>query len=138
MHVPPQHRVLARTQTKTDRVKGVFPDLNRSAFISNMRAVQRAFNTANLETSTLLSSEADAAAIAKRALPMDNSSLQWSPQGSGLSSDIDKTFERLYERYVSRYETHAHVLEAAAIEAGPASLAAINLSSSSLPVAELI
>jgi hypothetical protein len=53
-----------------------------------MLAVQRAFNTANLETSTLLSSEADAAAIAKHALPVDNSSLQWSQQGSGLSSDI--------------------------------------------------
>lgn len=33
------------------------------------------------------------------ALPTDDSSLQWSPLGCGLTNDAEKTFARLYERF---------------------------------------
>jgi hypothetical protein len=42
--------------------------------------------------------------VAASILPTDDSSLQWSPAGSGLSDDLHKTLEQLYERFVERYE----------------------------------
>jgi hypothetical protein len=32
--------------------------------------------------------------------------LQWGPIGSGFTEDVEKTFERLYERFVARYDTY--------------------------------
>lgn len=48
--------------------------------------------------------EHDAATIARRALPTDDSTLQWAPVGSGLTDDPAKTFDRLYTRLVTRYD----------------------------------
>src|SRR5262245_655599 len=53
----------------------------------------------------LFRSEGDASYYACQALPTDDSSLQWSPLGSGLTNDAAKTFARLYERFVTRYDT---------------------------------
>lgn len=38
-----------------------------------------------------------------RVLPPDDSSVQFSPAGTGLSRDLEKTAEELFERYVERY-----------------------------------
>jgi hypothetical protein len=38
------------------------------------------------------------------ALPLDDSSLQWSPVGAGLTVDAQKTFDQLYHRFVTRYD----------------------------------
>jgi len=100
MHVPRQQRVLSRTLTRsTIRIRTMFPNLDESAFTSGMCAVQRALDMAKPEVS-----EVDAAAFAQCAIPMDSSSLQWSPQGSGLSGNVEETFERLYERHITHYE----------------------------------
>ena len=40
-------------------------------------------------------------------LPSDDSALQWSPVGTGLTADPAKTLERLYARYVARYDFKA-------------------------------
>jgi hypothetical protein len=42
--------------------------------------------------------------IAQRILPVDDSSLQWSPAGGGLTQDPQKTLEDLYNRLVVRYD----------------------------------
>lgn len=109
MHVPSQRQLLARTRTTIGRVRGVFPDLDRNAFSVAMHAVQRAFRKIakdNTEAS-LFDSEGDASEFARKAVPADDSSLQWSAVGSGLSGDAKQTFERLYERFVARYDTHS-------------------------------
>jgi hypothetical protein len=88
------------------RMRGVFPDLDRSAFTSAMRAAQRAFDRI-AKGESLFRSEGDAYYYARLSLPADDSSLQWSPLGSGLTDDPEKTFARLYERFVTRYDTHS-------------------------------
>jgi hypothetical protein len=109
MHVPSQRQVLARTRTTIGRIRGVFPDLDRNAFTVAMHAVQRSFRKIAKEhaKATLFSSATDASDFARRAVPADDSSLQWSRVGSGLTSDAKETFERLYERFVARYDTHS-------------------------------
>jgi hypothetical protein len=101
MHVPSQRRLLAKARTTFGRIKGVFPDLDSKAFTSAMQAVQRSFDT--LEKTRAIS-EGDATAFASHAVPKDDSSLQWSPAGSGLTDNVERTFERLYERFVGKYD----------------------------------
>jgi hypothetical protein len=49
--------------------------------------------------------------ILHQVLPLDDSSLQFSSPGGGLTSNPQKTLEDLFERYVQRYnEKTAHVL----------------------------
>ena len=42
--------------------------------------------------------------VAHAVLPPDDSSLQWSPPGSGLSENLSQTLEALYERLIIRYD----------------------------------
>jgi hypothetical protein len=71
-----------------------------------MAAVRRALSalTKDAELMGLFGREHDAASIARRALPADDSTLQWAPVGSGITDDPAKTLERLYARLVGRYD----------------------------------
>jgi hypothetical protein len=97
MHVPPQHKVLTRTTDRTDRIKCMFPDLDTKALSSSLQAVGRALDSKRAEASNAIT-------FAESAITKDNSSLQWSPQGSGHTNDVEETFRQLYSRFVSRYE----------------------------------
>lgn len=90
------------------RLKGVFPDIDRKAFLTSMTAVRKGLQLVakHEKEAGLLKSEGDATAIARRAVPPDDSSLQWSPCGTGLTADPDEALDRLFDRYVSRYDTH--------------------------------
>jgi hypothetical protein len=90
------------------RLKGVFPDIDRKAFLSSMAAVRKGLQLAakSEREAGLLKSDGDAVAIACRAVPPDDSSLQWSPAGTGLTANPDEALDRLFDRYVSRYDTH--------------------------------
>jgi hypothetical protein len=44
MHLPREGRLLAKARTTIGRMRGVCPDLDRSAFTSAMRAAQRALS----------------------------------------------------------------------------------------------
>ena len=98
MHLPREGRLLVKASTTIGRMRGVFPDLDGAAFTSAMRAAQRALYRI-AKRINLFRSEGDASYYACQALPTDDSSLQWSPLGCGLTNDAEKTFARLYERF---------------------------------------
>jgi hypothetical protein len=104
MHLPEARRVLAKTRTTIGRMRGVFPDLDRHAFSVSMRAAQRAFDKMSKED-VLFRSEGNASSYARQAVSVDASSLQWSPMGSGLTKYPEKTFARLFARFVTHYDT---------------------------------
>jgi Protein of unknown function (DUF3037) len=106
MYVPSQGRVIARTRNTMGRLRGVFPDLDRAAFISAMANVRHGFRKIAKRKSTagLFKSHDSVLAIAKEAVPHDDSSLQWSSIGGGLTSNVQETFERLYNQFVARYD----------------------------------
>lgn len=97
-----------RTSTRKTfgRVRDIFPDLDRDAFKQTMRTIERQLKCLGDELARegMIVSEGDAATFAQRILPRDDSSLQWSPVGSGVSDDIEKAFDRLYARYIARYD----------------------------------
>ena len=106
LHVPATSEVLFRTRTTCGRVKSVFPDLDGEAFLDAMSAVRRALSavTKDAELSGWYVREHDAASIARRALPADDSALQWAPVGSGVTDDPTETVERLFARLVLQHD----------------------------------
>ncbi len=103
---PRQRRLLARTRTTYGRIHQMFPDFDGPAFKSAMEAIERGADCVRqqLEAGELLTGTPNALTCAHMILPADDSSLQWSEAGFGLSEDIDKTFAHLYERFVTRYD----------------------------------
>lgn len=109
MHAKSENFLKVRTRKTVGRLRHVFPDLDRQEFIASMRAVDRGLAAISRRTKAqpLLSGEVDARSYALRLLPDDDSTLQWSPTATGLTTDLGKTFDRLYERYVVQYDQKA-------------------------------
>jgi hypothetical protein len=106
MYAPESNVVKVAVRTSIGRIKHVFPDLDRQAFLTAVKAAERSVRkiSKSLEQGDLLAEFSDAAGIARKVLVSDDSSLQWSPVSGGLTEDTEKTFERVYRRYVSRYD----------------------------------
>lgn len=107
MHMGASQQVRIRTNKTIGRLRGAFPDLDRQAFVSAMRAIDRSFDAVagRMTTEFRLDGITDARSLALAVLPADDSALQWSPAGAGLTDDPAQTFEELYGRYVDRYAT---------------------------------
>jgi hypothetical protein len=106
LHVAAERKLLARLRSTFGRVKAAFPDLDGEAFKQALREVERGIERVarEMEKGGLLAAAGDAAAFARRGMPEDDSALQWSPVGSGLTADAKATLERLYDRFVQRHD----------------------------------
>ena len=101
--------VLAKTRPTIGRIRRAFPDVDREAFVAAMKRVERGakrFSKAP-DSIDMFKTDWDAGAYARRVLPQDDSSLQWSSVGSGFTTDIDRKFAQIYERFVARYEVRS-------------------------------
>jgi hypothetical protein len=109
MHAPTSNFLKVKTRTSVGRLKGLFPDLDRTAFLSAMGSVRRSLSrAANAQISEgLFAERTDAGSLARLAIPADDSSLQWAPVATGITGDLDQAFDRLYERLVSKYDHRA-------------------------------
>ena len=107
MHAPAAGFLEIRTRTTMGRLKQAFPDLDCEAFTQAMQAVCHGFSTVAKQAGKmpLFDAHTDARAHALKVLPDDDSALQWSPTGTGMTTDPTRTLDRLYERYVTRYES---------------------------------
>ena len=107
MHAPAAGHLKVRTRKTIGRLKHAFPDLDRAAFSDAMQAVDRGLLTVAKQASktSLFDARTDARSHALKVLRDDDSALQWSPTGTGLTADPARTFQRLYERYVARYDS---------------------------------
>lgn len=96
----------AQTRKTIGRMRDMFPDLDRDAFVSTMRTIERQLGRLadQLSREGFVLSDGDASSFARQVLPADDSSLQWSPVGAGLTDDVDKVFDRLSARFISRYD----------------------------------
>jgi hypothetical protein len=89
------------------RLAKIFPGMNGETFKSLMRYIESRIDEIGGRLQAELPLEkppVDALALASQVLPHDDSSLQWSPLGSGLSERPSETLERLFERFVTRYD----------------------------------
>lgn len=101
----PDRRYLeARLQTNFGRLKSAFPSITGEQHRELMRYLQQRFNEWQTRIVEELAYEPlpeNAEVAAARILPKDDSSLQWSPAGGGLTSDPRLELNRLYERMVT-------------------------------------
>ena len=110
LHQPALGFLDARLRRTSGRISQIFPDLDGAALRSSLRDIERAIRRiARSEAGDLLTSLTDAAAVARRILPEDDTSFVWRPLGSGLTADPAKTLDQLYDRFVARYDEQPRV-----------------------------
>lgn len=109
IHVAAQAKLAFKTRKTFGRAKHMFPDLDGDAFRASMQALDRALGAQErlLADAGLLAADGNAVSIARRALPADDSTLQWSELGSGVTDDVNQVLDRLYARMVTRYDAQA-------------------------------
>ena len=103
----PQTRYLsAICRTTYGRLNKVFPGVNAEHFKALMRHIQNSFEAQGerLASELPLALPSSVLEIAQSVLPKDDSSLQWSPAGSGRTEDPPQALEKLFNRMVMRYE----------------------------------
>src|SRR5436190_4655411 len=89
------------------RISKTFPGMDGDVFKSLMRHVQSRVEElgAGLESELAFDGlPASVLEIAHLVVPADDSSLQWSAAGSGLSENLSQTLESLFNRLVTRYD----------------------------------
>ena len=106
IYLPESGELKVKTQKSISRLSGAFPDIEAPAFRKAMRAVDRGIARLGEETSLVLppGTQPDARRLALRVLPEDDSSLQWSRSGGGLTTDVDGTLDRLFKRFVTQHD----------------------------------
>ncbi len=107
LYAPEARYASAMCRPTYGRLSRAFPGLDGDAFRSVMRYLQARIEEVGDRLSSELPLEGvpgSVMEIAHAALPTDDSSLQWSPPGSGLTENPSQTLEKLYERMVMRFE----------------------------------
>lgn len=97
--------VLYDFSDRITRLRSMFPDIDRAAFVDAMKAMRRNASAVSRQVrQDLMFSNVDAGSIATRMLPRDGSSLQWSEIGTGVARDLQKEFERISARMLHGYQ----------------------------------
>lgn len=106
MVVPGRPLILTKARKTFGRIKNVFPDLDSDSYKRAIEAIERGMRAVErgLKSEGLFKGDRTAGDYARIALPLDDSSLQWSPVGAGLTVGPQKTFDQLYHRFVTRYD----------------------------------
>jgi len=101
---PEAEFVSARCKRTYSRASRLFPGLDGEVFKTSIRFVEDKFKDKSPNLFDPVSPTKTVMGIANWVLPNDDSSLQWSPFGSGITKDPQKTLDQLFERMVERYD----------------------------------
>lgn len=96
----------ARCTKKYGRISKFFTDVNGDHFRALMNFIEsKASNIQyNLKNESLFDKKVESInELLQMMLPSDDSTLQFSPPGGGLTSDIEQTLNELYDRYIDRF-----------------------------------
>jgi Protein of unknown function (DUF3037) len=107
LYAPDAKFLSARFRTTYGRLSKMFPGLDGEVFKSLMRHLENRFEeigAAIRDELPLNGHPKSAIEIAVSVLPRDDSSLQWTEVGSGITDNPSTTLETIYERMVDRYE----------------------------------
>lgn len=98
----------AKFKSAFGRVKNAFPSLDTEVFKARIRQLQASFD--DIAEGDLIGKggrETSVHKVVHSVVPADDSSLQWSPVGSGLSKDLEGTLETLFSKFVTRFDHDA-------------------------------
>ncbi|MBE7502336.1 MAG: DUF3037 domain-containing protein [Verrucomicrobiales bacterium] len=107
LHAPEARYASALCRATYGRLSKVFPGLDGEAFKGMMHYVQSRLEELGdglRDELPLGGRSTSVMELAQSVLPPDDSSLQWSSPGSGLSDDPSRTLEALFDRLVGTYD----------------------------------
>jgi hypothetical protein len=106
LYAPEAQYLSALCRTTYGRLNKIFPGVNAEHFKSLMRYIQARLEEQGQRVAgeLPLTTPSGVLDFAQAILPRDDSSLQWSPAGSGRTDDPSRTLEQLFDRMVLRYE----------------------------------
>jgi hypothetical protein len=107
LYAPEAKYVSAICNPRYTRLSRVFLEVNGDQIRSLMRYMQARFEEFGVKLNNELALEGRPKSImdiAAGILPPDDSALQWSEPGGGLSEDPAATLEQLFSRFVEKYE----------------------------------
>ncbi len=105
LYSPEQRFLEARFTTSYERLNAIFLKIDHLHFRALMRYLANRFDeiAADIRDGLHVPPVTALNEIVRQVLPPDDSSLQWSEQGGGLSDDPARTLGELYKRFVERY-----------------------------------
>lgn len=108
LYAPQARYASAQCRTTYRRLNKVFPGMNGEYFRSLMRHIQARFEELGeqLTNELALTEPSNVIELAHSILPRDDSSLQWSTIGSGVTANPSETLDKLFERMVTHYDDH--------------------------------
>lgn len=86
------------------RITSVFPNVNGERLKSILRHIESIFESYHSPNGGFMFQD-NLEDILYSILPKDDSSLQWSFGGSGISLNLEETLESLYHQYVEKYDS---------------------------------
>lgn len=105
------------------RASDFFSGINGEHFRGVVRTIERRISSSNEEWEGLFppSTPESISVLLNRILPIDDSAFQFAAGGAGVTSDLNRTLESLYDRYVTQYmkrpsherRTDEHILRSA-------------------------
>jgi len=106
LYAPEFRLVRAQCQHKYSRIKSMFPGAHGQEIRAVLRHIENGFKKVASRLETQLPQEGINTALdaALKVLPKDDSALQWTPAKQGRCVGIEDELERLYTRYVSKYD----------------------------------
>lgn len=113
LYAPEAGYVSAMCNPRHGRLSRVFLDVNGDHVRSLMRFIQARFEAFGVKLTGELPLDGKPKSvmdIAASILPPDDSSLQWSEPGGGVTENPAATLEQLYDRLVQRYDQKASVV----------------------------
>src|SRR4051812_27244778 len=105
VYAPEQRFLEARFATSYERLNAIFLKIDHLHFRALMRYMANRFEELSTELRDGLQVQPVTALseIVKQVLPPDDSSLQWSQQGGGITDDPTRVLGELYKRMVERF-----------------------------------
>jgi hypothetical protein len=105
LYAPEQRFLEARFATSYERLNAIFLKIDHLHFRALMRYMANRFEQLGGEVRDGLTVQPVNALseIVKQVLPPDDSSLQWSQQGGGITDDPARVLGEVYTRFVERY-----------------------------------
>lgn len=95
-----------KARTGQGRLASAYPDLDHDSLRDAVRALERRFDKIAAGSGLFLPS-GGAVDIGRKVLIPDDSSLSWGVTGSGVAVDPDEALEKVYARFVGRYDKSA-------------------------------
>ena len=112
LYVPELRYASALCRPTFGRLSKMFPGMNGESFRTLMRFIQARVEEygARLQNELPLARPESSLQIATSVLTADDSSLHWSPMGSGLTENPSQTLEDLFNRMVMRYDDRSQAI----------------------------